>query len=108
MKIDLTDSEKKEILWKFDKSNIQKRLQEMPRIDPATIDKNEVAVQGSGFDAVKNMDGTYRTYDKATGFQSNHITSSNDGEWRTCFDRGQADQLGSLSKAWLLKNGYEV
>jgi len=108
LKIDLSESEKKEILQKFDKSNIQKKLREMPQVELDVNERIKDAEQSSKFDAVKNRDGTYRTYEKTTGFQSNHITSKNDGEWKTYFDKSKADQLTSLSKEWLLKYGYKV
>jgi len=107
LKLDLTEAEKKEILQKFDKSNIQKKLQELPKVesdarilaDPEHISK---------YDSVMNRDGTYRTYEKATGFQSNHITSSTDGEWKTYFDKSKVEQIIGLSREWLLRYGYKV
>ena len=107
LKFDLSENEKSEILHKFDKSNIRKKLQEMPKVQPdapALIDPE----QSSKFQPLKNRDGTYRTYEKATGFQSNHITSSGDGEWKTYFDKSKTDKLIELSRDWLLKYGYEV
>lgn len=107
LKIDLSENEKTEILKKFDRSNIRKKLQEMPNVEPeapALADPEH----SSKFQSVKNRDGTYRTYEKATGFQSNHITSSGDGEWKTYFDKSKADKLIELSSDWLLRYGYEV
>jgi hypothetical protein len=107
LKIDLSESEKKEILQKFDKSSIQKKLWEMPKVESANSQIKD-AEQSSKFDLVKNRDGTYRTFEKATGFQSNHITSAHDGEWKTYFDKSKVDQIIGLSRDWLLRYGYEV
>ncbi|MEO8342858.1 MAG: sulfotransferase domain-containing protein [Gallionella sp.] len=107
LKIDLSETEQKAILQEFDKSAIQKKLQEMPKIE-AGINVREDNKQNLKFDAVLNRDGTYRAYEKMTGFQSNHITSSDDGEWKTCFDKSQIDQLINLSEKWLLKYGYKI
>ena len=107
LKIDLPENGKKEILQKFDRSNIRKKLQELPKVEPdanALVDPEH----RSQFEAVKNRDGTYRTYEKATGFQSNHITSSVDGEWKTYFDKSESEQLTNLSKQWLSRYGYEI
>lgn len=108
LKIDLSEGEKQEILHKFDKSNIQKKLREMPNVESDVDARIKDAEQSSRFESVKNLDGTYRAYEKATGFQSNHITSTDAGEWKTYFDKSKADQLISLSREWLLKYGYEV
>lgn len=107
LKIDLPDTEKQEILQKFDKSNIQKKLHELPKVESdarVLVDPEH----SSKFDSVQNRDGTYRAYEKATGFQSNHITSSGDGEWKTYFDNSKAERLIELSREWLLRYGYEL
>lgn len=108
LNIDLSESKKKEILQKFDKSNIQDKLRDMSKIEVDANAKVKDAEQRLKFDAIKNLDGTYRVMDKVTGFQSGHITSVADGEWKTYFDKNQTDQLNSLSREWLLKFGYEV
>jgi hypothetical protein len=107
LKIDLTETEKQEILQKFDKSNIKKKLQGLPKVesDARILADPE---HSSKYDSVRNRDGTYRTYEKATGFQSNHITSSGDGEWKTYFDKSKVEQIINLSRDWLLRYGYEV
>ena len=107
LKLDLSENEKTEILQRFDKSNIRKKLQEMPKVEPSSSALSDPE-QSSKFQPVKNRDGTYRTYEKTTGFQSNHITSSADGEWKTYFDKSKTDKLIELSRDWLSRYGYEV
>lgn len=106
--IDLTANEKQAIIAKYDKSNIKKELSRLSEIK--VDDKGRVIGEGnsSRFDTVRNFDGTYRVYDTTTAFQSNHITSSKDGEWRTYFDKNQLEQINALSKEWLSKHGYEI
>lgn len=58
--------------------------------------------------AVRNLDGSYRIFDRNTSFQSNHITSSRDGEWRDCFSKQQIERMLRISRKWLLKYGYET
>jgi hypothetical protein len=108
LKINLSESRKMEILQKFDKSNIQNKLRDMSTLEINENVEVKDAELRSRFDVLENLDGTYRVIDKTTGFQSGHITSIADGEWKTYFDRSQADQLISLSKEWLLKYGYKV
>jgi hypothetical protein len=108
LKIDLSNGEKKEILRKFSKPNIQKKLRDMSKIK---IDKNgqiEGVEEKLKFSSVRNLDGTYRVFEKNTAFQSNHITSTKDGEWKKQFDKSRVDQLNKLSKEWLFKYGYKV
>jgi hypothetical protein len=107
LNIGLTEHEKKEILHKFDKSNIQKKLQELPKVES----DERILVDpeyNSKYKFGRNSDGTYKTYEKATGFQSNHITSSGDGEWKTYFDKSKVEQIIGLSREWLLRYGYKV
>lgn len=108
LKIDLSENEKNKILIRFDKSNIQQQLSKMANIK---IDKKGQVIgakQKSKFDTAQNLDGTFRVFDKATSFQSNHITSNTDGEWKTHFDKNQIKQLNNITKEWLLKHGYKV
>jgi Sulfotransferase domain len=108
LKIDLSNSEEKEILKKFSKPTIQKKLRNMSKIKIGKNGQIEGAEEKSKFDSIRNLDGTYRLYEKNTAFQSNHITSTKDGEWRKLFDKNRTDQLIQLSKEWLLRYGYKV
>jgi len=108
LKIKLSDRDRLQILERFDKSNIKNKLRDLPKV---MLDSNSQITdedQRALFQAVKNNDGTFRTLDKATGFQSNHITSTTDGEWRTSFSSEQNEKLLGLSREWLLKYGYEI
>lgn len=106
--IELSESEKQSILAKYDKSNIKKELNKLSEI--RVDDKGRVIGEenSSRFNTVRNFDGTYRVYDTTTAFQSNHITSSKDGEWRTYFDENRLEKINELSKEWLLNHGYKI
>jgi hypothetical protein len=106
--VDLSGSEMRTILGRFDKSSIQKRLRAISNLESGMDGRRRDSDQQSIFDFVKKFDGTHRVYDKTTAFHSNHITSSGDGEWRTYFDEHEAAQIYDLSSAWLMKYGYEV
>jgi len=108
LKVELSDSDKNGIVARFSKSNIQKKLHDMSKVKLATDGQIEGNEQQSKFVSIKNLDGTYRIYDKSTAFQSNHITSTGDGEWRTVFDKEQIDKVNSISKEWLLRHGYKI
>jgi hypothetical protein len=108
LKIELSKGEKKEILREFSKPNIQKKLREMKKIKLDKHGQVEGDEQKSKFETVKNRDGTYRVYEKTTAFQSNHITATRDGEWKTYFGKNQIDRINNITKEWLLRHGYKV
>ncbi len=60
------------------------------------------------YDSVKNMDGSYRVFDYETGFQSNHITSSREGEWREALNVEQKRVLNKLLGKWLHRYGFDI
>ena len=108
LNINLSKGEKAEILRKFSKANIQKKLSGMKKIKLDTKGQVESDEHKSRFETVKNLDGTYRVYDKTTAFQSDHITSTKDGEWKTHFAQDQLDRINSITKDWLLRYGYKI
>jgi len=55
---------------------------------------------------VRNLDGNYRLYDTATGFQSGHIGTLDDGSWRTELTPEQCDRLSDLTSEWIERYGF--
>lgn len=55
----------------------------------------------------RNLDGSVRHYDEATGFQSGHVSNSRGGEWRTLLDASQQARLMALTGEWLTRHGYD-
>jgi len=55
---------------------------------------------------IRNLDGSVRGYDYKTGFQSGHITSREEGEWRDALSAEQKQQVNQLTTAWLKRYGY--
>jgi len=106
LNLKLSENESREIIQKFDKSNFQKNLQALPKAEANSPTMH--SGQQSKYHSVKNFDGSLRTMSKATGFQSNHITSKAEGEWRSYFDSDQQEKLNKLSGTWLKRFGYEV
>lgn len=107
-KIELSKGEKTEILKDFSKANIQKKLSAMKKIKLNALGQVENEEQQSKFNTIKNFDGTYRVYDKTTAFQSGHITSTTEGEWKTHFSENQIGRINSITREWLLKYGYKI
>lgn len=57
---------------------------------------------------IRNVDGTARNYDVATGFQSGHVSDSRGGEWRELLNESQQQRLAEITDRWLARNGYDV
>ncbi len=108
LSLEVSESESQEILRQFDKANIQKKLDEMSQTNADGKSPAAGAGQKSKYQTVQSFDGSSRAFDTTTGFQSNHITSKAEGEWRTYFNDEQKEKLNDLSRQWLLRYGYEV
>jgi hypothetical protein len=92
---------------KFNKDAVKKHIDKLSGVN---IQQGEILdeKQQHKYDAVGNLDGTYIVFDKETSFQSNHITSKEDGEWREYFTEQQREQINVRCSKWLLKYGFEI
>ena len=107
LNLDISKKVKSDIDTKFSKSSVKKHIDKL-----SDIKIKEGIVKGAkhqnNYAAVGNIDGTYRVFDKETSFQSNHITSKKDGEWRNHFTKEQIEQINNISREWLLKYGFNI
>lgn len=105
--LDVSEKVKLDIENKFSKSSVKKHIDKL-----SDIKIKQGVVRGTkhqnNYAAVGNFDGTYRIFDKETSFQSNHITSKKDGEWKDLFTEEQKEQINNISREWLLKYGFSV
>ena len=83
----------------FHKSEIGNLVNQLGAVDNAAADDK--------YTSAPNMDGTQRVYDKATGFQQNHITATVDAEWRTVLTKPQQAELQRLAKPWLVRYDFK-
>lgn len=86
------------ICARYSKSEVKRLIGALPQ-------EQELGA-GKRFDKVKNRDGSYRMIDCRTFFQSNHITSSQKGEWRTAFTPEQQERLMAVVGEWLGAYGF--
>lgn len=79
------------ICEQFSKENVRKMIQEIHAegADVQTVGKQHV-----------------RLMDRKTGFQTNHISSQNDDEWRDVFSPEQIEVMNATFRPWLEKYGY--
>lgn len=105
--LDVSEKIKLDIENKFSKAAVKKHIDKL-----SDIKVKQGVVRGAKYQknyaAVGNFDGTYRVFDKQTSFQSNHITSKKDGEWKEFFTEEQKEQINTISTAWLLRYGFNV
>ena len=72
------------------------------------ISSSKILANAATLGAVSNEDGSYRTFDKSTGFQAGHITSKRDGQWREVLSEEQKQRLMRETASWLEKYGFEL
>lgn len=60
------------------------------------------------FAYVKNSDGSIRLVEPTTLFQSGHITSARDGEWRDVLTREEQARLNELTIDWLRRHDFPI
>ena len=103
LEIEIDKNKAKEISNKYSKSNIKKLINEKENEinnklkKKIPIDKKEIV----------NFLGTQRVYDLKTGFQSNHISSRNTGDWKKKLEKSQIEKLNKEFKNSLKEIEYE-
>lgn len=108
LNLEVTDTEVKEIAVKLSRKKIKKYLDGLDdiKIDDEGTVKSE-AREGR-YAVLPRFDGSHRLYDHTTGFQSNHITTGKEGEWRRKLSRKQKIALNELTGFWLKKYNFPV
>jgi hypothetical protein len=54
------------------------------------------------------MDGSVRVLDRATGFQTGHVSFRKDGQWRQELSEDQKQHLMNETADWLEKYGFKL
>jgi Sulfotransferase domain len=60
------------------------------------------------YSGAQNFDGSFRVYDHGTGFQTNHISSHEDGEWRDVLTDSEKSALMEVASEWLARYGFKL
>ena len=93
-----------QINQQFSKKNVKKAIEQFEAIPAEQIKANPGA-----FELLKKPgDNCYRVFDKATGFQTGHISSNKDGEWRQVLTEAQQQRLMAGTADWLQKYGFTL
>jgi hypothetical protein len=104
----VTGQQAEDIATKFSRDKIKEKQMRM-----RTLSKNkEIAATlpelTERYSRIQHGDGSYEMYDPETGFQSHHVTSNQEGEWRHAFTDEQQHILNELTHDWLVRYGYRV
>ncbi len=97
-----------EIADTLSKEKMEKYLKGLDKLKANEEGKLRPNAEASRFLTLPRLDGSYRVYDNSTGFQSNHITTGKDGEWKIHLKPEQQNKLMELTVPWLEKYGFPI
>lgn len=100
---DVGDESIEEINERFSRENVERRIGGINSVSVEYCQEDP-----SAFETVANADGTVRVREKSTGFQTNHITSKKDGQWRDVLTEEQQRILMRETSAWLERYGFPL
>jgi len=103
LEIEIDKEKVKEISNKYSKSNVKKIINKKENEIKEKL-KNKIPIDKK---EIVNFLGTHRVFDIKTGFQSNHISSRNTGDWKKKLDKSQIEILNKEFKNWLKEFKYE-
>ena len=103
LSIDISDADIKSIADMYSKKNVAERIVKKEQDIMKRIQNNATVSED---DFVRNIDSSLRAYDTETGFQSGHVTSYRDGEWKKILTQSQQEKMYDVLGDWLMKNGY--
>ena len=98
----------REIAEALSRNKVKKYLEGLDDVKVDEAGKLQSEAQAARYAAVPRFDGSHRIYDQTTGFQSNHITTGKEGEWRNQLEPHQQKALMELATPWLRKYGFPL
>lgn len=101
--VTLTDEQIDEIVTKYTKANVVKRIAAKEQDYQAQVQKG---IETNDVEGIRGRNNSIRVYDKETGFQSGHVSDYQDGDWRTILTAEQIDRLYQRLGPWLERNGF--
>jgi len=108
LELKVADSAIKETAAALSRERMRKYLKGLDGVKVDEAGKLQSKAQAMRYAAVPRFDGSHRIYDHSTGFQSNHITTGKEGEWREQLTTEQQKALMELTAPWLKKYGFPL
>ena len=96
-----------EIADRFSRHRVQELVKNLDQVSVSSSGEIE-GDASENCTSVVNRHGGYRVLDKETLFQTNHISSKAEGEWREVFTPEQQERLLEITSDWLKKYGFEI
>lgn len=84
LELNLNQQQIHETVRALDKENIRHRISEfttLPNPNPTNFLHPGIEINSNLHELIPNFDGSYRLYDRYTGFQAGHITDTQSEEW---------------------------
>jgi FkbM family methyltransferase len=87
----------------FSRKKMKEKVDGLKDISP-----EQARVNAAAFDTVKNAGSIVRVLDRATGFQTGHVSFRKDGQWREELTEEQKQHLMNETADWLQRHGFKV
>jgi Sulfotransferase domain len=105
--LDVPEQAVKRLVQEFSKDSVRKRLK-LLSVDRFQALMKYLGKRTSFYELVENYDGSSRIFHQATGFQTNHITDTQVGEWLEVFTTEEQKRLIGLTSSWLERYQYSA
>ena len=92
----------------FSRDNVKKIIKSLEKLSENQTGKSQDSEELKDYETANNIDGSFRIIDKKTRFQSNHITSKKEGEWRDVLSEEQKEEVMKVASDWLNKYGFPL
>jgi hypothetical protein len=106
--LDLPRKDIKNIHNKYTKARVRSLVNTLGKVDIDASGQLRAPGSDNRFISTRNRDGTYRAYDRKSGFQGRHITATRDAEWKIIFTEEQQKRLLDLTSDWLTRHGFPL
>lgn len=104
----LPDSTLEEIAQSLSREEVKRHLRQIESLGLDQEGKLLDESKSNEFSSARNLDGSFRIYDHSTGFQTNHISSNKDGEWREVLTDSQQAALITATREWLVRYDFRL
>ena len=99
------ESARDRIVERFSKANVQRLVRST---EQSLEHRHRAGEEISRDEIVLAVDGSVRAFDRATGFQSGHVSDYRDGDWRHLLSPAQQSLIHDSFGDWLRAHGYTV
>ncbi|MCP3889264.1 MAG: sulfotransferase domain-containing protein [Desulfobulbaceae bacterium] len=103
LSLDIAENDISTIVEGLTKERVKQMISDMDKKIQHRVEYGQALSKG---ELTGNLDGSVRGFDPQTGFQSGHVSSYNDGDWRMILSGGEKKRMNDLLGPWLQQKGY--